>query len=178
MALKWVNIRTGEKVVAETEEQIAALWASSDHSPNITQGQDFGWRLSPEVAVELKRIKQDLGKLEQIASRVRVPFEDLKEYDILHYISNRTRLEEAPQPETDQFQDDYDNEIRQLTREGDDKVKDLFDTTKEEVDHAVDASKMSTEELLAEVERRKASEAAKTTTSTSTTSTTSTTTVK
>ena len=47
MAIRFLNIRSGEEAVAEDEPQIAALWASSDRSPNITQGQDFGWRIAP-----------------------------------------------------------------------------------------------------------------------------------
>ena len=114
MALKWVNIRSGEHAVADTEPQIAALWASSDHSPNVTQGQDFGWRLAPEVVVEMKKIKQDLQMLTHIASRIGKLVEDVGEVDVLHYISNKTKLDEAPQPELNQFEDEYDAQIRAL----------------------------------------------------------------
>jgi hypothetical protein len=139
MALKWVNIRTGLKTVAETEPQIAALWSSSDHSPNITQGQDFGWRLAPEVVVEMKQIKQDLGLLERIARRFGKSLDDLGETDILTYISNKTELEAAPQPEVEEFADNYEAEIR--------KLEGRVDTV---------AGAMTDEELEAELARRKA----------------------
>lgn len=139
MALKWVNIRTGLKTVAETEPQIAALWASSDHSPNITQGQDFGWRLAPEVVVEMKQIKGDLGQLERIASRFKKALDDLTEIDILHYISNKTTLDAAPQPEVTEFAENYEAEIRKL--EG--RVEPV-------------AGALTDEELEAELARRRA----------------------
>lgn len=142
MALNWINIRSGERLVAETEPQIAALWASSDHSPNITQGQDFGWRLSPEVVVEMKKIKQDLGTLEAIARRFGKMVEDVNEIDILHWISNKTALAVAPRPDLNQFEDDYNDAIRKL--EGKDPVS------------MQPSQQLSTEELEAELARRKA----------------------
>lgn len=147
MALRWINIRSGEKVVAETEPQIAALWSSSDHSPNITQGQDFGWRLAPEVAVELKRIKQDMSMIERIAQRFGKLIEDIGEIDILHYISNRTALEAAPQPEVSDYQDEYDAQIRALEGKAD-----------------VTAGALTDDELEAELARRRAAQAPTTTT--------------
>lgn len=143
MPLNWVNIRSGLKAVAETEPQIAALWSSSDHSPNITQGQDFGWRLAPEVVVEMKKIKQDLPMLERIAARFKKALEDLNEIDILHYISNKTTLEAAPEVDVADFQDDYDRQIRSLEGHPDDVL-------------ATDPTALSDEELLAELARRKA----------------------
>ena len=114
MPIRWFNIRSGEEVTAETEPQIAALWASSDHSPNITQGQDFGWRLAPEVAVELKKIKQSMPMLEKIAARFNKMVEEIGESDILLYISNKTALESAPVAKVDDYQDDYDAQVRAL----------------------------------------------------------------
>lgn len=140
MALNWVNIRTNLKTVAETEPQIAALWSSSDHSPNITQGQDFGWRLAPEVVVEMREIQGDLGALERIASRYKKALDDLTEIDILHWISNKTTLEAAPQVDVADFRDDYERQIRLL--EG--KVE------------PVAAGAMTDEELEAELKRRRA----------------------
>ena len=114
MAIRFFNIRTGLEAVAESEPHIAALWASSDHSPNITQGQDMGWRLAPEVAVELKRIKQDLPTLERIAQRFNKLVEEVGESDILSYISNKTTLDAAPVAKIDDYQDTYDAQVRAL----------------------------------------------------------------
>lgn len=139
MALNWVNIRSGEKAVAETEPQIAALWSSSDHSPNITQGQDFGWRLAPEVVVEMKKTKQDLTLLERIAARFGKALEDIGEIDVLTWISNKTTMEAAPEVDIADYQDEYDRQVRQL--EG--KPTDA-------------AHVMTDEELEAELARRRA----------------------
>lgn len=115
MAIKFFNIRSGETQVAETEPHITAMWASSDHSPNITQGQDFGWRLAPEVVVEMKRIKQDVNLLQVIATRIQKALEDVTEPDILGYISARTTPENAPVAVSDDYQDVYDQEVRRLS---------------------------------------------------------------
>lgn len=118
MAIKFFNIRSGETLIAETEPQIAALWSSSDHSPNITQGQDFGWRMAPEVVVEMKRIRQDLMQLERIAARFGKAVEDVGESDVLTYISNRTSLEQAPTAYVADYQDEYDATVRALEQAG------------------------------------------------------------
>lgn len=117
MAIKFLNIRSGEVRVAETEPHIAAMWASSDHSPNITQGQDFGWRMAPEVVVEMKRIKQDYPTLLQIAQRINKNVDELQESDILMYISAQSTPESAPVAQVADYQDDYDLEVRRLSEE-------------------------------------------------------------
>lgn len=142
MPLKWINIRSGLKTVAETEPQISALWSSSDHSPNITQGQDMGWRLAPEVVVEMKKIKQDLPTLERIAARFGKSVDDLNEPDILTYISNKTTLDAAPQPDANDFEDSYDAEIRAL--EGKVPVVPLAELTVEELQAELEARQSST----------------------------------
>lgn len=165
MAIRFVNIRSNEQRVAETEPQIAALWASSDHSPNITQGQDFGWRLAPAVVVEMKKMKQDIDVLERIAKRFNKALEDLTEIDLLHWISNRTRLEQAPVAEVNDYQDDYDMQVRALeAAERAAQNKDLFDD--DEQANAKPLATMSDAELEAELARRKAAAAPTTTTTT------------
>lgn len=119
MAIKFYNIRSRETQVAETEPQIAALWSSSDRSPNITQGQDFGWRLAPEVVVEMKQIKQDFQKLQEIASRYRISVEDIDEKAILQFISDRTTTDQAPVAEDEDYTDEYNDDIRRLQAEAD-----------------------------------------------------------
>lgn len=118
MAVKFFNIRSALTAVADTEPKIAALWSSSDHSPNITQGQDMGWRLAPEVVVEMKRIKQDYEMLEKIAQRYRKSLEDVGEIDILHWISDKTQPERAPVAEIADYQDEYDAAVRALELKG------------------------------------------------------------
>ena len=118
MAIKFFNIRSKEVQVAETEPQISAMWASSDHSPNITQGQDFGWRLAPEVVVEMKRIKQDLHTLEEIAIRYKLALDAVGEKEILRYISSRTSAATAPIAGLEDYTDEYEQEIRRLEAKG------------------------------------------------------------
>jgi hypothetical protein len=93
MAIKFFNINSGETQVAETEPHITAMWACSDRSPNITQGQDFGWRR--------------MGK----------PLEDVTEPDVLSYISFRVSAENAPVATNEDYSDIYDNEIRRKLEE-------------------------------------------------------------
>lgn len=115
--IKFVNIKSGEVAVAENEPHIAALWSSSDHSPNITQGQDFGWRLAPEIVVELKTIKQDVVQLSQLAARIGKPMDDITEPDILAFISTKYDAANAPIAHTEDYQDAYDQEVRRRMQE-------------------------------------------------------------
>lgn len=163
MPLKWFNIKSGETLVAETAEHIAALWASSDRSPNITQGEDRGWRLAPAVKVEMEKIMGDRSELEHLASIFRKSVEDLGESDILAYISNKTELEAAPVAKVSDYQDEYDAQVRKL--EGKDSPTELT---------PADASTLSTAELEAMLEARYAEEASTTTTTTGSTTTTTT----
>lgn len=117
MAIRFINIRSGEEVVAEEEPHISALWSSSDHSPNITQGQDFGWRLAPSVLVEMKEIKQNPQILQTISITYQRPLEDIGEPDILTYISDKTNRENAPVADEADYTDFYDQEVRRLTKE-------------------------------------------------------------
>ncbi len=116
MPIKFFNIKSKEVQVAESEPHVAAMWASSDHSPNVSQGQDFGWRLAPEVVVQLKRIKQDAGTLDLIASRLRKSIDELTEPDILMYISAQSSALTAPVAGEADYQDEYDAEVRRLAQ--------------------------------------------------------------
>jgi hypothetical protein len=142
MAVKWFNIRSGETRIAETEPHIAALWSSSDHSPNVTQGQDFGWRLAPEVVVEMKRIRQDFHTLSEIAARIGKNVDEVTEPDILLHISAQTSVDNAPVAGQDDYESVYDDEVRRLTRGEDDTP-------------GPNAATLSDDELEAELARRK-----------------------
>lgn len=123
MAVKFFNIRSKEVLVAENEPQISALWSSSDRSPNITQGQDFGWRMAPEVVVEMKKIKQDLPTLQLIAAQTQRPLEDIGEPEILLFISAKTAAENAPIAQEGDYTDEYESEIRRLELESASKAE-------------------------------------------------------
>jgi hypothetical protein len=158
MAVKFFNIRSGETLVAVTEPQITALWASSDHSPNITQGQDFGWRLAPEVVVQMKKMRQDRGVMEDIARRFQKPIDEVGESDVLSYISLQTAEAEAPLADVSDYQDEYDASIKALERTGETPVG--FDAE----ETVVTTTTMSTEDLKAELAKREAAEKPTTTT--------------
>lgn len=151
MAIKWFNIRSGETQVAESEPHISAMWASSDHSPNITQGQDFGWRLAPEVVIEMKEIKQDIQILQLIATRIGKPLEDVGEPDILTYISAKIDAANAPVANVDDYNDFYDQEVRRLTKE-------QLEAKKKATNEAATIGSTNTQESLEDLERRVALE--------------------
>lgn len=172
MAVKFFNIRSGETRVAETEPQITAMWASSDRSPNITQGQDFGWRLAPEVVVEIKKLKQDPNQLVLVANRMGKPLEDVTEPDVLSYVSARITAENAPVATDEDYSDIYDNEIRRKLAEVE-KEQAFTDT-----ENGVAVTAPPQQESLADLEKRVQLEerlaAARTANSTPDTSTTDT----
>jgi hypothetical protein len=117
MPLRFYNIRSGEELVAETEPQIAALWGSSDRGPNVNQGQDMGWRFAPEVVVEMNSIRADSSKIQEIANRFNIMFEDVSETDIMTWISNKTELAVAPVAKADDYADSYAKTVRDLEAE-------------------------------------------------------------
>ena len=139
MSVRYFNIRSGEELVAETEPQIAALWGSSDRGPNVSQGQDFGWRLAPEVVVEMNAIMADPNKKQEIANRFRIMFEDVKESDALTWISNRTDLIDAPVANSDDYANDYQDKIRKL--EAEQKKKSIPVTTETTTESLADLQK-------------------------------------
>lgn len=100
--------------MANTEPMISAMFNSGDLGPNANHGQDFGWRLAPEVVLQMRRIKKDQDILEKIASRMKKLFEELTDTDVLMYISSQTSVEEAPVGMEDDFEDEYNAEIKRL----------------------------------------------------------------
>lgn len=160
MPVRFFNIRSGAELVAETEPQIAALWGSSDRGPNVNQGQDFGWRLAPEVVVEMNAILSDPDKRQDIANRFRIMYEDVTESDVLTWISNKTELIDAPIANNDDYANDYQDKIRQLEAE---QKKEKVATTTETTTESLDAL-----QKRVELQERLAAAEAKTTTSTTT----------
>lgn len=115
MGVKFFNINSGETRVCETEPMIAAFWGSSDRSPNVTQGQDRGWRLAPETVIEIRRIQGDSAMLQTIALTYQLPLENITESDILAYISEKSEPKTTGMDHNKQeFQKQYQDEIRAL----------------------------------------------------------------
>ena len=117
MAIKFFNVKSKEVRIAETEPQIAALWGTSDRGPNATIGQDMGWRLAPEVVVEMKKISQNPQVIAHIAAMTNKMAQDINESDLLEYISAQTTPENAPVASDEDFTDEYNAEIRRLSQE-------------------------------------------------------------
>lgn len=114
MSILWFNIKSKEVRVAESEPMISAMYNSSDMGANSHQGQDFGWRLHPEVAVKVRGIKTDPKKLESIATRYAIPIEDVDDKRILAYISDTNRSAGVEDRTLADFEDEYREEIRRL----------------------------------------------------------------
>lgn len=97
------NIKTGEKVVFTGEQevasrsaQMAAFLNSSDLSPNAGQrGQDFGWRLAPEVIAEMDAARQDVEILEKLSRRIGIGMDDIRDYHILSYVADKDFAKDA-----------------------------------------------------------------------------------
>ena len=177
MPLKFFNIRSKEVRVAETEPMIAALWSSSDRGPNVMQGQDFGWRLAPEVVVELKRIRSNPQRIQDIAVRYNLPIDAVDEKAILKFISDRTALEAAPVAEEGDYEDQYRRDIAELEQkqqaEETSTAPAVSDGTTESLEQL--RERVALEERLAAT---KAANAAPETTTTTTAPATTTTTTK
>lgn len=133
--IKFFNIRSGEVRYAETEPHIAALWSSSDRSPNITQGQDFGWRLAAETVIEIEKIQADERMLEKIAVHFGLVPDSLTESDILTWISEKQDREKRGVSKTQEdFKQQYEEDIRRLRETGQDKSDASIEPEKPPVD--------------------------------------------
>lgn len=114
------NIKTGEKVVFTGEQEansrnahMAAYLNASDLSPNAgVRGQDFGWRLAPEVIAEMDLVREDYDTLERISKRIGAGIDDIRDFHILSYVADRSFAEDAKKarvnvPTSTDMEDDY-----------------------------------------------------------------------
>lgn len=114
------NIKTGEKVTFTGEQEVnarnahmAAYLNASDLSPNAgIRGQDFGWRLAPEVIAEMETVRQDYDSLERISKRIGIGIDDIRDFHILGYVADRSFAEDAKAarvnlPTSSDLEDDY-----------------------------------------------------------------------
>lgn len=116
MAIKFLNVYTREVRVAETEPMIAAMFNSGDLGPNAREGQDFGWRLAPEIVVEMRRIRQRPNEMVTIAATYNILPEDVDDKRILKYISDKTIVEDAPVAQNGDYEEEYRDEIRRVEK--------------------------------------------------------------
>lgn len=135
------NIRTGEKVTFTGEQEVnarnahmAAYLNASDLSPNAgVRGQDFGWRLAPEVVAEMQSVREDYDTLERLSKRLGIGMDDLKDFHILSYVAERSFAQDAKlarvnEPTATDLEDDYRARVKAatsgvtLTNQGEDTV--------------------------------------------------------
>lgn len=114
MAVLFFNIKSKEVVSADSEPKIAAYYNSSDLGPNAREGQDYGWRLHPEIVVQMKGIKQDPRSLESIAIRYSVPMNEIDDKLVLAYVSEMREGTQIKDNTLEDFEDEYRAEIMRL----------------------------------------------------------------
>jgi len=117
------NIYTGEERQVSTEPHIAAFWGSGDRSPNVSQGQDRGWRLDPQVQVEMENIMADDSELDQIARKAKILTERMKESDVLVYLSERDDKEGLFEQSSEDFERKYQIDLNKVREEQEERNK-------------------------------------------------------
>ncbi len=119
--ISFFNIKTGERVQLTRPHQIGAYLNSSDLSVNAQFGQDFGWRLAPEVIIKLDEFRADPNVLQQIATRIGVDISELTTIHLVQHISYLDdmgqKIEAQRKERTPEFQADYEQEIARRRKE-------------------------------------------------------------
>ena len=118
--IKFENIRTGEVVIFTGEQEansrnahMAAYLNASDLSPNAgVRGQDFGWRLSPEVVAEMEAVRQDFDELDKISRRVGIGIEDIRDFHILAYVAEKDFAKDAKKARVEQASAELEEDYR------------------------------------------------------------------
>lgn len=102
MKIEFVNIKSGERVSFEgiadrnlRSAQIDAYVNSSNMGINANKGQDFAWRLDPEVAAEFDEIKTDYSRLKAISDATGVLPENITDGQILGYMVQQQLKEDT-----------------------------------------------------------------------------------
>lgn len=124
--IEFVNIATGERRQLTRPHQIAAFINSSDLHINSNKGQDFGWRLSEELIVQIEEMREDVQKMEEIAKRLGIPADELTSIHLVQQISyeqdlaERMAVKKAERNSTHKKQ--YEQRIEQLKAADSDEV--------------------------------------------------------
>lgn len=82
--ISFYNVASGEEIQLDDPAMIAAFVNSSNMGKNSNAGQDFKWRISPELMAKVDEYSVDTTKLEEISKRLGVPFDAL---DVTHILS-------------------------------------------------------------------------------------------
>lgn len=94
MSVSFFNIKTGEERALDDSAHIAAFVNSSDMGKNARKGQDFSWRISPELKAKVEDYSEDAAKLQEISQRLGVPLDALEVIHILTQIAFEQGIEE------------------------------------------------------------------------------------
>ena len=118
MAISFFNIRTKEQVTLERPHQIGAYINSSDLGVNSNKGQDFGWRLAPEIVVKLDEMRMNPELLDNMSKRLGVPIDELTTIHLVQQISYEEDLErrrkEMRVNREPEFKQEYEQQIDKL----------------------------------------------------------------
>lgn len=123
--IQFENIKTGEKVTFDgtqdpsvRQAHLAAYLNSSNLSPNALKGQDFGWRLAPEVVGRIDAIKTDPQSLDNLARRIGAGVDDIQDFHILNYVAEQDFAAEAMaeknRADATLHQEDYEKRLREI----------------------------------------------------------------
>lgn len=87
---------TGEQEANMRNAHMAAYLNASDLSPNAgVRGQDFGWRLAPEIIVKMDDVRSDYEELDKISRRLGIGVDDIKDFHILSYVADKEFAQDA-----------------------------------------------------------------------------------
>ena len=127
MSIEFRNIKTNERRTLEDPNQIGAFINSSDLHINSNLGQDFGWRLSPEVVRRIERMRQDTDLLEKLSSRLGIGAEDITTIHLVNQISHEDGIKKATEQHeeasTGKYQDEYEREIAELRKKDEEAAR-------------------------------------------------------
>lgn len=94
MSVSFFNIKTGEEVALDDDAHIAAFVNSSDLGINATRGQDFKWRIAPELKAKVDEYSEDPLKLQEISVRMGIPMDSISIADVLSQIAFEQGIQE------------------------------------------------------------------------------------
>lgn len=115
-----VNIRTNERRKLDRPHQIGAYINSSDLGPNSNKGQDFGWRLAPELMARIDEMRMDDELLADISKQTGVPLDELTTINLVQHISyeeaQKERAKEMRAQREPEYQKQYEAELAEARK--------------------------------------------------------------
>ena len=121
--IDFMNIKTGERVSLTNPHHIGAYINSSDLGVNSNKGQDFGWRLAPDIVVRVDDMANDPELLDKLSTRLGISMDELTIIHLIQHISylddQAERMKEVRKEREPEFKNAYEQEIAAL-RKGED----------------------------------------------------------